>query len=102
MVWLFHDANDAQHPAGKSVFRAMREEVSRIARGAHPQYMNGLRRKTCIDKLAAVRLHQIEVEIWPKIAMTRRPRREKQHGIFFLDRIEIKNFLKQFVGINEL
>src|SRR5579885_1461300 len=95
-------SDDRQHSAGKAVLCAIREIAVGTATGAVTLHEDVFRGHACIQKLTAVRFHQVQMHAGSEVGVAGCPGRQKQHGIFFFDWVGIIDLAEKVGSIGKL
>src|ERR1017187_844389 len=96
------DPDPCHHPARFAEFRAMREEALGVTRRTSFDDGDVLGSNPRGFELTLVRRHQVEMSLWPEVAVTGRALVQKQHGILDVNRIGVENLFEQFTRIRKL
>ena len=80
----------------------MRKEQPSVALRACAYHLNRFGSKSGSQQLPAIGFDQIEMQIWAEGRVSRRALRQKEHGIFRLDRIGRIDLAKELAGVVEL
>ena len=78
------------------------EEARRIAGGAAVNDADVLLAQTGVFQLAAIGLHQIEMNLRPEIAVTRGALIQEQQRIAHVNRVGVEDLFEEIVGVGEL
>ena len=94
MPLLFADADDGEAAPGEAMVGAMRKVSIGAAAGAVALNKDVFRTEAGIEQLAAIGFNEVEMKTGTKIAVAGRTRGEKQHRIFFFDRVRVEDLRK--------
>src|SRR5579864_927468 len=98
---MLDDGDGRQHAAGVAVFGAMRKQQIGAAGGAQRRGLDVLSKYSGLEQLAANGLHQIEMQLGPKLAVARRACREKQQRILVVQPVRICDLVEELSGVAE-